>query len=206
MGSFWSFILLYPEIFLVLICFFWLSLFSLVRWCQKSTFPVNWPVAGMLPFLVQNLYYIHDKVADVLREAGCTFMLSSKVELESIFMRFFLDVSYSTVFAADLDCLSMSSPIPVFGQATKEAEEAVLFRHVVPPSVWKLLKLLNIGCEKKVSNAKVVIDQFIYEEITKRKAQACNDDAQGDVLSLGRATSSWPSTPDPGAALGRASA
>ncbi|KAG8045901.1 hypothetical protein GUJ93_ZPchr0008g13932 [Zizania palustris] len=280
MGSFWSFILLYPEIFLALICFFWLSLFRLVQQGQKSTFPVNWPVVGMLPFLVQNLHYIHDKVADALREAGCTFMVSgpwllnmnflitcdpatvnhcfnvnfnnypkgsefaemfdilgdgllvadsesweyqrrmamyvfaartfrsfamstiarkagnvllpyldhmtklgSEVELEGVFMRFSLDVSYSTVFAADLDCLSVSSPIPVFGQATKEAEEAVLFRHIVPPSVWKLLRLLNIGSEKKLSDAKVVIDQFIYKEITKRKAQASNG-AQGDLLSM----------------------
>jgi cytochrome P450 len=234
----------------------------------------------MLPFLVQNLHYIHDKVADVLREAGCTFMVSgpwflnmnflitcdpatvnhcfnanfknypkgsefaemfdilgdgllvadsesweyqrrmamyifaartfrsfamstiarktgsvllpyldhmakfgSEVELEGVFMRFSLDVTYSTVFAADLDCLSVSSPIPVFGQATKEAEEAVLFRHVIPPSVWKLLRLLNVGTEKKLTNAKVVIDQFIYEEIAKRKAQA-SDGLQGDILSM----------------------
>uniref|UniRef100_A0A0E0BYB0 Cytochrome P450 n=1 Tax=Oryza meridionalis TaxID=40149 RepID=A0A0E0BYB0_9ORYZ len=280
MGPFWTFILLYPEIFLAIICFFWFSLFRLIRQRQKSNLPVNWPVFGMLPFLVQNLHYIHDKVADVLREAGCTFMVSgpwflnmnflitcdpatvnhcfnanfknypkgsefaemfdilgdgllvadsesweyqrrmamyifaartfrsfamstiarktgsvllpyldhmakfgSEVELEGVFMRFSLDVTYSTVFAADLDCLSVSSPIPVFGQATKEAEEAVLFRHVVPPSVWKLLRLLNVGTEKKLANAKVVIDQFIYEEIAKRKAQA-SDGLQGDILSM----------------------
>uniref|UniRef100_A0A0E0JEY7 Cytochrome P450 n=1 Tax=Oryza punctata TaxID=4537 RepID=A0A0E0JEY7_ORYPU len=280
MGSFWSFILLYPEVFLAAICFFWFSLFRLIRQRQKRNLPVNWPVLGMLPFLVQNLHYIHDKVTDVLREAGCTFMVSgpwflnmnflitcdpasvnhcfnanfknypkgsefaemfdilgdgllvadsesweyqrrmamyifaartfrsfamstiarktgnvllpyldhmakfgSEVELEGVFMRFSLDVTYSTVFAADLDCLSVSSPIPVFGQATKEAEEAVLFRHIVPPSVWKLLRLLNVGSEKKLANAKVVIDQFIYEEIAKRKDQASNG-VQGDILSM----------------------
>lgn len=288
MGSFWSFILSFPEVFLAIICFFWLYLFRLIRQYQKSILPVNWPVIGMVPFLVGNLRYIHDKVTDVLREAGCTFMVSgpwflnmnflmtcdpatvnhcfnanfknypkgsefaemfdilgdgllvadsesweyqrrlamyifaartfrsfamstiarkagkvllpyldhmakhgSEVELEGVFMRFSLDVSYSTVFAADLDCLSVSSPIPVFGRATKEAEEAVLFRHVVPPSLWKLLRWLNLGSEKKLANAKVVIDQFIYEEIAKRKAQASNG-SQGDVLSM---YMKWPADP-----------
>jgi cytochrome P450 len=115
----------------------------------------------------------------------------SQVELEGVFMRFSLDVSYSTVFATDLDCLSVSRPIPLFGQATKEVEEGMLFRHVVPPSLWKLLRMLKLGSEKKMANARVVIDQFIYEEISKRKAQA-NKESQGDVLSM---YMKWPMDP-----------
>jgi cytochrome P450 len=288
MGFFSSFLLSYPEIFLASVCFFCISHFRLVRQCQKSTIPVNWPVIGMLPFLVRNLYHIHDKVTDMLREAGCTFRIigpwflnmnflatcdpatvnhcfntnfhnypkgsefaemfdilgegllvadsesweyqrrvamqifashafrsfsmstitrkagtvllpyldhmakhGSQVELEGVFMRFSLDVSYSTVFATDLDCLSVSRPIPLFGQATKEVEEGMLFRHVVPPSLWKLLRMLKLGSEKKMANARVVIDQFIYEEISKRKAQA-NKESQGDVLSM---YMKWPMDP-----------
>jgi hypothetical protein len=76
MGSFWSFIQSYPEFFLATICFFWISIFRFTQRCQKSALPVNWPVVGMLPFLiVSSLHYIHDRVVDVLREAGCTFMV-----------------------------------------------------------------------------------------------------------------------------------
>ncbi|KAL6848048.1 hypothetical protein ACP4OV_022176 [Aristida adscensionis] len=288
MGSFWSFIQAYPEVFLAIICFFWFSIFRFIRHCQRSALPVNWPFFGMLPFLVCNLHYIHDKVADFLRESGCTFMILGpwflnmnflvtcdpatvnqcfnthfknypkgsefaemfdvlgdgllvadsksweyqrrlamtifatrafrsfamstiarkagnvllpyldhmakhdlEVELEGIFMRFSLDVSYSTVFAADLDCLSLSSPIPAIGRATKEVEESLLFRHIVPSSLWKLLRWLNVGTEKKLADAKVVIDQFIYEEIAKRKAQGSNG-SQADVLSM---YMKWPMDP-----------
>ncbi|GJN05595.1 hypothetical protein PR202_ga23238 [Eleusine coracana subsp. coracana] len=280
MGTFWSFIQSYPEVFLATICFFWISIFRFTRRCQKSALPVNWPVVGMLPFLVGSLHYIHDRVVDLLREAGCTFMVFGpwflnmnflvtcdpatvnhcfnvhfnkypkgsefaemfdvlgdgllvadsesweyqrrvamaifaartfrsytlstiarkagnvllpyldymvkhgfEVELEDVFMRFSLDISYSTVFAADLGCLSVSSPMPLFGRATKEVEEAVLFRHIVPSSLWKLLRWLNVGSEKKLANAKVVIDQFIYQEIAKRKVLESNK-SQGDVLSM----------------------
>jgi cytochrome P450 len=234
----------------------------------------------MLPFLVSSLHYVHDRVVDLLREAGCTFMVFGpwflnmnflitcdpvtvnhcfnthfnnypkgsefaemfdvlgdgllvadsesweyqhrlamavfaartfrtfamstitrkagnvllpyldhmakhglEVELEDVLMRYSLDISYSTVFAADLDCLSVSSPLPLFGRATKEVEEAVLFRHIVPTSLWKLLRWLNVGSEKKLANAKVVIDQFIHQEIAKRKVQESNE-SLGDVLSM----------------------
>ncbi|PUZ58376.1 hypothetical protein GQ55_5G505000 [Panicum hallii var. hallii] len=280
MGPFWSFIPSYPEVFLAIICFFGLAIFRLIRQSQKSSLPLNWPVVRMLPFLVVNRHCIHDKVADLLREAGCTFMFfgpwlldmnilitcdpatvnhclnthfekypkgrefaemfdilgdgllvadsdsweyqrrvattifgartfrsfamsiiarkvgtvllpyldhmakhSSDVELEGVFMRLSLDVSYSMVFAADLDCLSVSSPMPVFGRATKEAEEAMLFRHLVPSRLWKLLRWLNVGSEKKLANAKVVVNQFIYEEIAKRMAQESNG-SQADILSM----------------------
>jgi cytochrome P450 len=73
--------------------------------------------------------------------------------------------------------------MPVFGCATKEAEEAMLFRHMVPSKLWKLMRWLNVGTEKKLADAKVVINQFIYEEIAKRKAQWSNG-SQADILSM----------------------
>ncbi|CAO2174870.1 unnamed protein product [Urochloa humidicola] len=279
MGPFWSFIQIYPEVFLAIICFFGLFIFRLIQQGQKSSLPLNWPVVRMLPFLVVNRRCIHDKVVDLLREAGCTFMVFGpwlldmnflitcdpatvnhclnthfekypkgrefaemfdilgdgllvadsasweyqrrvatsifgarafrsfaistiarkvgtillpyldhmakhrlEVELEDVFMRLSLDVSYCMVFAADLDCLSLSSPMPVFGRATKGAEEAMLFRHIVPSRLWKLMRWLNVGTEKKLTDAKVVINQFIYEEIAKRKAQGSNG-SQADLLS-----------------------
>jgi cytochrome P450 len=73
--------------------------------------------------------------------------------------------------------------MPVFGRATKEAEEALLFRHIVPSRLWKLLRWLNVGTEKKLADAKMVINQFIYEEIAKRKAQGSNG-SQAGLLSM----------------------
>jgi cytochrome P450 len=71
----------------------------------------------------------------------------------------------------------------VFGYATKEADEAMLFRHMVPSKLWKVMSWLNVGTEKKLANVKVVVDQFIYEEIYKRKAWGSNK-SQADVLSM----------------------
>ena len=280
MGSLWSLIHSYPDVCIAIICFFGLSIFHFIQQSQKSCIPVNWPVVGMLPFIVVSRHCIHDKVMSLLREAGCTFFFfgpwfldmnflitcdpatvnhclnthfekypkgrefaemfdilgdgllvadsesweyqrrvatsifggrafrsfvmstitrkvgnvllpyldlmakhGSEVELEDVFMRLSLDISYCTVFSTDLSCLSVSSPMPVFGCATKEAEEAMLFRHMVPSKLWKLMRWLNVGTEKKLADAKVVINQFIYEEIAKRKAQGSNG-SQADILSM----------------------
>jgi cytochrome P450 len=138
-------------------------------------------------------------MSTITRKAGTTLLpyldymakLGSEVELEGVFMRFFLDVTYSTAFATDLDSLSMSRPIHAFGQATKEVEEGVLFRHMMPPWLWKFLRVLNVGSEKKMVNARVVIDGFIFKEIAKRNTEG-NKENQGDVLSL---LMKWPMDP-----------
>ncbi|KAF7056304.1 hypothetical protein CFC21_063721 [Triticum aestivum] len=117
----------------------------------------------------------------------------SEVELEGVFMRFLLDVTYTSAFATDLDGLSMSLPIPALGQATKTAEEAVMFRHTVPRSLWKLLRALKVGSEKKMAGARAVIDRHIYEEIAKRKAHLLQGQGEeGDVLSM---CIKWPMDP-----------
>jgi hypothetical protein len=73
--------------------------------------------------------------------------------------------------------------MPVFGYATKEADEAMLFKHMVPSKLWKLLWWLNVGTEKKLANVKILVDQFIFEEISKRKEWGSNK-SQADVLSM----------------------
>uniref|UniRef100_A0ACD5ZIX6 Uncharacterized protein n=1 Tax=Avena sativa TaxID=4498 RepID=A0ACD5ZIX6_AVESA len=297
MDTLHSVLVSYPEVLMAIISFLCLALFCLILQCQRSIVPVNWPVVGMLPFMVRNMYNVHDKVAEFLPEVGCNFMAigpwfldmdffmtcdpatlnhclstnfnnypkgsefvemfdflgngiivsdsesweyqrcmamhnlgshafksfscatirrkaaiallpylddmarrGSVVELEGVFMKFLLDVTYTNAFATDLDGLSMSLPIPAFGQATKAAEEGVLFRHVVPRSLWKLLRVLGVGSEKKMANARMVIDRFIYEEIAKRGWKGAhhveNETSQllgpGDLLSM---YMKWPMDP-----------
>ncbi|XP_020094498.1 alkane hydroxylase MAH1-like [Ananas comosus] len=69
-----------PE-FLFSVSFF--LLFLLYRRClhqtkngKPSNVPTNWPVVGMLPGLLANLYHFHDWVAAILRETGGDFFCS----------------------------------------------------------------------------------------------------------------------------------
>lgn len=42
---------------------------------QKTYFPTNWPVIGMIPALIQNAYRIHDFATEILKKSGGTFKL-----------------------------------------------------------------------------------------------------------------------------------
>ncbi|KAF0920112.1 hypothetical protein E2562_033358 [Oryza meyeriana var. granulata] len=121
------------------------------------------------------------------------------VELEDVFMRFSLDVSYAVAFAADLDSLSVANaaaPFPPFGEATRVAGEAVLFRHIAPAGWWKLMRWLNVGVERRLAEAKAVLDEFVYREIANRKSRPPLAVPGDDLLSMYMASPSDPAMTD----------
>ncbi|KAG8379483.1 hypothetical protein BUALT_Bualt07G0093200 [Buddleja alternifolia] len=65
-------ILQYLEFFVIIPCIIYLFYLT-SRIKKKSWQPTNWPVVGMLPALLQNMYHIHDYATQVLRECGGTY-------------------------------------------------------------------------------------------------------------------------------------
>ncbi|MED6182669.1 hypothetical protein PIB30_030870 [Stylosanthes scabra] len=115
-----------------------------------------------------------------------------EVDLQDIFNRFTFDNICSIVLGYDPNCLSIDFPHVACEKAFNEAEESIFYRHVVPKSVWKLLEWLQIGEERKMSEACKVFDQFIYsciaskrEELSKynNKSQIDESHPQVDLLS-----------------------
>ncbi|KAF8724921.1 hypothetical protein HU200_020636 [Digitaria exilis] len=119
------------------------------------------------------------------------------VEMEDVFMRYSLDVAYASAFNVDLDALSVaaaSAPVPAIGLATRVASEATLLRHIVPAWWWRLMRWLNVGAERRLAEAKAVLDEFVYLEIAQRKSLTTGSQGGGgcDLLSLYMA---WPREP-----------
>ena len=91
------------------------------------------------------------------------------VDLQDVLQRFTFDATCILVCGADPGCLSTGLPIVPFAQAVDDANEVILLRHTVPRIWWKLLKLLNMGMEKKLANAWEIIDRFIEKQISARR-------------------------------------
>ncbi|RYR07155.1 hypothetical protein Ahy_B05g074474 [Arachis hypogaea] len=113
-----------------------------------------------------------------------------EVDLQDIFNRFTFDNICNIVLGYDPNCLSIEFPQVACEKAFNEAEESLFYRHAVPKSVWKLLEWLQLGQERKMSEACKVFDQFIYsciaskrEEISKYNKSSQIDEAQVDLLS-----------------------
>ncbi|CAL9091122.1 unnamed protein product [Musa textilis] len=66
-----AFLRSYPEVLLSIFCFVFFCYFR--RVFRRSSVPVNWPLAGMLPGLLLNLDHLHDWCTDILRVVGCSF-------------------------------------------------------------------------------------------------------------------------------------
>ncbi|KAJ4803261.1 hypothetical protein LUZ62_015827 [Rhynchospora pubera] len=95
---------------------------------------------------------------------------SQAIDLQDVCLRLTFDVTTKLVFGLDPNCLnSIGLPMVPFARAMDDAMVALLFRHVIP--VWKFLRKLNLGKEKKLANAWKVIDRFVEETIEKRRAE-----------------------------------
>ncbi|XP_027358756.1 alkane hydroxylase MAH1-like [Abrus precatorius] len=91
------------------------------------------------------------------------------VDLQDVFNRFTFDNICSIVLGYDPNCLSIDFPEVACEKAFNEAEECIFYRHVVPTTVWKLQKWLQIGQEKKLTKACKTFDQFLYACIASKR-------------------------------------
>lgn len=97
----------------------------------------------------------------------------SEVDLQQVFQRFTFDSTCILVLGHDPATLSVNFPHVSYEKAFGDAEQAVLYRHILPEFVWKLQKWLGIGKEKKLSDAADAIDNFILHCVTQK-----NDELQ----------------------------
>ncbi|KAK7381433.1 hypothetical protein VNO78_34118 [Psophocarpus tetragonolobus] len=131
---------------------------------------------------------IHNKVQNSLLPI-LDHVQGKVVDLQDIFNRFTFDNICCIVLGRDPNCLSIGFPEVAIEKAFNEAEESIFYRHVVPRCVWKLQKWLQIGQEKKMTEACKTLDQFIYACIASKREEQCKykenetGEAHADLLT-----------------------
>ncbi|KAI7758366.1 hypothetical protein M8C21_013727 [Ambrosia artemisiifolia] len=86
-----------------------------------------------------------------------------ETDLQEIFQRFTFDAICVLLLDYDPKSLCIDLPFVPCEKAFTDAEEALLWRHILPERVWKLQKRFGLGKEKKLSDAWTVFDEFIYK-------------------------------------------
>ncbi|KAF5457292.1 hypothetical protein F2P56_021405 [Juglans regia] len=97
--------------------------------------------------------------------------LGIEVDLQDVFQRLTFDNICNTVLGFHPNFLSVEFPELAHASAFDQMEQGILYRHVVPESYWKLQRWLQIGEEKKLSNAWRTFDQFLYHRISSRREE-----------------------------------
>ncbi|KAK6123864.1 hypothetical protein DH2020_042389 [Rehmannia glutinosa] len=98
-------------------------------------------------------------VLDYFSKQGTDF------DLQDIFQRFTFDSICQLVLDFDPRSLCVELPYVPCEKAFNDVIEALLYRHLLPESIWKLQKWLGIGKEKKLLEAWKAFDEFIYPRI-----------------------------------------
>ncbi|KAL2473236.1 Cytochrome [Forsythia ovata] len=86
--------------------------------------------------------------------------------MQELFKRYTFDNTCMLLLGHDLATLCIGLPDFKQEKAFTEMEEAVMNRHIIPEICWKFQKWLQIGHEKKLREAKQVVDQFLTDCIS----------------------------------------
>ncbi|PIN13098.1 Cytochrome P450 CYP4/CYP19/CYP26 subfamily [Handroanthus impetiginosus] len=101
-------------------------------------------------------------------------------DLQDVFQRFTFDNISKLVLDYDPCSLCVELPYVPSEKAFSNVVEPLLYRHLIPESLWKLQKWLKIGTEKKLIDAAKAFDEFIYPHVCLKKG----DDRKEDGFNL----------------------
>uniref|UniRef100_A0A5B7BF20 Unspecific monooxygenase n=1 Tax=Davidia involucrata TaxID=16924 RepID=A0A5B7BF20_DAVIN len=104
--------------------------------------------------------------------------LGLQVDLQDLLQRF----SYDTIciLALGYDPSSLCIDGAPSDNVFSDAEEAFLYRHILPESYWKLQRWLQIGIEKKLSKGAETIDHFLAHCISLKRQQLLENQEEED--------------------------
>ena len=93
------------------------------------------------------------------------------IDLQDILLRLTFDNVCMIAFGVDPGCLQPHLPEIPFAAAFEDATGATLLRFVMPVCVWKAMRFLNLGMERKLKKSIQKVDEFAENVIRARKKE-----------------------------------
>lgn len=90
-------------------------------------------------------------------------------DLQDVLLRFTFDSICISAFGVDPGSLAVDLPEIPFAKAFEEATEYTLARFLMPPFVWKPMRFLGIGHERKLKKAVGVVHAFANKTVRERR-------------------------------------
>ncbi|KAI3734243.1 hypothetical protein L6452_13708 [Arctium lappa] len=114
------------------------------------------------------LELVHRRLLPVLEDS---VEQSTAIDLQDILLRLTFDNVCMIAFGVDPGCLRPGLPEIPFARAFEAATEATILRFVTPTLIWKIMRHLNLGSEKKLKHSIKGVDNFADEVIRTRKKE-----------------------------------
>lgn len=120
----------------------------------------------------------------LLKLAGKLAAVGAAVDLQDVLLRFTFDNICMAAFGIGPGCLAVDLPEVPFARAFEEATEKTLFRFMVPPFIWKTMKLFDIGSEYHLRLAVEVVHEFAEKAVRDRQSECLQLDSLSDRSDL----------------------
>ncbi|XWS39586.1 hypothetical protein CRYUN_Cryun18bG0068000 [Craigia yunnanensis] len=136
---------------------------------QRKTASIEFHSAKFRRLTTESLLeLVHARLLHVLENA---VNKSISIDLQDILLRLTFDNVCMIAFGVDPGCLRPALPEIPFARAFEDATEATLLRFVTPTCIWKAMRYLDLGTEKKLKRSIKGVDQFAEEVIKTRKKE-----------------------------------
>ncbi|XBI87168.1 hypothetical protein VPH35_025298 [Triticum aestivum] len=95
-------------------------------------------------------------------------------DMQELMSRLMFDLAATPLFGVDPGLLSSDMPPMDAAVALDMVMEVGFFRLMMPASCWKSMRWLNIGPERKLDMARMVLRELVREMMEKRKITTCH--------------------------------
>ncbi|KAF9590817.1 hypothetical protein IFM89_038539 [Coptis chinensis] len=106
------------------------------------------------------------------------------IDLQDVCKRFAFDSNMGTILGGDEKYLSIGLPVNELADAVDDAQEAIFYRHVIPKLLWKFLRLLSVGRERKLARAWKSVDVSLGKYISQTRENLLRGVETSDLLSM----------------------
>ncbi|OVA12089.1 Cytochrome P450 [Macleaya cordata] len=136
---------------------------------QRKTASIEFHSAEFRNLTTESLIeLVHSRLLPVLEES---IKNSIPIDLQDVLLRLTFDNVCMIAFGVDPGCLRLGLPEIPFARAFEDATEMTVLRFVAPTFVWKAMRYLNIGSEKKLKESICEVDKFADKVIHTRKKE-----------------------------------
>ncbi|KAI3936054.1 hypothetical protein MKW92_033229 [Papaver armeniacum] len=108
----------------------------------------------------------------------------STIDLQEVCSRFAFDINMKVVLGVHENYLSTELPPNDLAEATGKVQETILYRHIMPMFLWKLMRLFNIGRERETAKAVKIIDAQLYQLISLKRKNLLQGITSFDLLAF----------------------
>ncbi|XP_057445260.1 cytochrome P450 86B1-like [Lotus japonicus] len=152
---------------------------------QRKTASIEFHSSKFRKLTNESLFeLVHKRLIPVLESS---VHKSIAIDLQDILLRLTFDNVCMIAFGIDPGCSQPHLPDIPFATAFEDATEATVLRFVTPACLWKAMRFLNLGMERKLKKSIQKVNEFAENVIRTRKMELslCNyNEQKSDLLTV----------------------